>query len=154
MELTIGTKIEAIVTEILTYGFKLDYQGIGGTCNLLEITWDESLNSEKLLNLYQVGDTVTVIVNGVNQGHFYASIKAVTPKDNPWTTENAPQLNDVLEGWVLTVTEYGYFIGLPNKARALLLHEDSHSTLDQGTKTTVVVKSIDLTRHRIFLKSR
>lgn len=115
-KLQVGDTIEGTVKNVTDFGAFIDLGGVDGLLHISEMSWGRVENPKKV---FQVGDTVKVLVKDINDTKVALSLKF--PESNPWanaTTDYAVG-NDVV-GRVARMTDFGAFVELAPGVDALL----------------------------------
>lgn len=115
-KLKIGDSVEGIVKNVTDFGAFIDLGGVDGLLHISEMSWGRVENPKKV---FQVGDTVTVLIKDINETKIALSLKF--PKTNPWanaTTDYA--VGTELSGRVARMTDFGAFVELAPGVDALL----------------------------------
>jgi small subunit ribosomal protein S1 len=156
----VGTKIRGEVVNVMSYGafVKLE-DGIEGLVHISEMSWTKRINHPT--EVVQIGDTVDVVVLGINKEKQEISLGMKQTQPNPWDDVAAkypPGAN--VKGVVRNLTNYGAFIELEEGVDALLHVSDmswtrkiSHASemLKKGQELECQVLSVDQERKRIAL---
>ena len=114
--LQIGDTIEGVVKNVTDFGAFIDLGGVDGLLHISEMSWGRVENPKKV---FQVGDTVKVLVKDINDTKVALSLKF--PETNPWA--NAAEdfaVGSVITGKVARMTDFGAFVELAPGVDALL----------------------------------
>lgn len=115
-KLEIGDRIEGTVKNVTDFGAFIDLGGVDGLLHISEMSWGRVDNPKKV---FQVGETLTVLVKDINDTKVALSLKF--PESNPW--ENASDKfapGSVINGKVARMTDFGAFVELAPGVDALL----------------------------------
>ncbi len=115
-KLQVGDRIEGTVKNVTDFGAFIDLGGVDGLLHISEMSWGRVENPKKVFN---VGDTVTVLVKDINDTKVALSLKF--PETNPWA--NAAEdyaVGTVVTGKVARMTDFGAFVELAAGVDALL----------------------------------
>jgi small subunit ribosomal protein S1 len=156
----VGTKIRGEVVNVMSYGafVKLE-DGIEGLVHISEMSWTKRINHPT--EIVQIGDTVDVVVLGINKEKQEISLGMKQTQPNPWDDVAAKYPpGATVKGVVRNLTNYGAFIELEEGVDALLHVSDmswtrkiSHASemLKKGQELECQVLSVDQERKRIAL---
>ena len=111
-KLKVGDVVEGTVKNVTDFGAFIDLGGVDGLLHISEMSWGRVENPKKV---FQVGDTVKVLVKDINDTKVALSLKF--PETNPWA--NAATGN-VVKGTVARMTDFGAFVELAPGVDALL----------------------------------
>jgi small subunit ribosomal protein S1 len=156
----VGTRIKGTVVNIMSYGafVKLE-DGVEGLVHVSEMSWTRRINHPS--EVVAIGDTVEVVVLGINKEKQEISLGMKQTEANPWTQvqEKYPP-GTRLKGRVRNLTTYGAFVELEEGVDGLLHVSDMSWTkkvthpsevLKKGDKIEVVVLSVDPEKKRVAL---
>jgi small subunit ribosomal protein S1 len=156
----VGSRIKGQVVNIMSYGafVKLE-DGVEGLVHVSEMSWTRRINHPS--EVVAIGDTVEVVVLGINKEKQEISLGMKQTESNPWTQvqEKYPP-GTKLKGRVRNLTNYGAFIELEEGIDGLLHVSDLSWTkkvthpseiLKKGDKIEVVVLSVDQEKKRVAL---
>ena len=144
-ELMEGQVLEGQVASVTTFGVFVDVGAADGLVHRSEITWDKGIEPT---TLYHPGDTVHVLVTGVDRerGRISLSIKRLA--EDPW--ERAVRelaLGTEVEATVTRVMPYGAFARVPMGIEGLI-HVSEIASRRIATPSEVV-RPGDLVRVRV-----
>jgi len=154
-ELPIGTKLTGSITGIVDFGLFVRVNDVEGLVHISEVSWDRVTNLRELFN---VGDSVDVIVTDVTGGRVSLSMKRLT--SDPWVEKVASlKIGQPITGTVSKVTSFGAFVevapdvlGLAHISEFGLSGEERLAdVVKTGEPADFMVKSIDMAQHRINL---
>ena len=114
--LKVGDTVEGTVKNVTDFGAFIDLGGVDGLLHISEMSWGRVDNPKKL---FQVGETVKVLVKDINDTKIALSLKF--PETNPWN--NATEdfaAGKVVTGKVARMTDFGAFVELAPGVDALL----------------------------------
>jgi len=156
----VGSKVTGQVVNVTSYGafVKLE-DGVEGLVHISEMSWTRRINHPS--EVVAIGDTVEVVVLGINKEKQEISLGMKQTEVNPWTVveEKYPPGTRV-KGRVRNLTSYGAFIELEEGIDGLLHVSDMSWTkkithpsemLKKGDKIEVVVLSVDQEKKRVAL---
>ena len=111
-----GDVVEGTIKNVTDFGAFIDLGGVDGLLHISEMSWGRVENPKKV---FQVGDTVKVLVKDINDTKVALSLKF--PETNPWA--NATEdfaVGSVITGKVARMTDFGAFVELAPGVDALL----------------------------------
>ena len=115
-KLSVGDTIEGTVKNVTDFGAFIDLGGVDGLLHISEMSWGRVENPKKV---FQVGETVKVLVKDIHDTKIALSLKF--PETNPWA--NAAEdyaVGTVITGKVARMTDFGAFVELAAGVDALL----------------------------------
>ena len=114
--LKVGDTVEGTVKNVTDFGAFIDLGGVDGLLHISEMSWGRVDNPKKL---FQVGETVKVLVKDINDTKIALSLKF--PETNPWNNAaEAFAAGKVVTGKVARMTDFGAFVELAPGVDALL----------------------------------
>ncbi|VAW44257.1 SSU ribosomal protein S1p [hydrothermal vent metagenome] len=156
----VGSRHFGNVTNITDYGCFVEIEdGIEGLVHVSEIDWtNKNINPAKVV---QPGDEVEVCILEIEENKRRISLGMKQCKPNPWVifSENA-QKNDVIEGKIKSITDFGIFIGLEGGIDGLVHLSDiswnepgetAIRNFKKGDLVKATVLIIDAERERVSL---
>lgn len=156
--LEIGDTIRVTVSNIEHYGAFVDLgNDIEGFLHISEIAWDKNIKNPKLY--IKEGEEIEVEVIEINVGErrLRVSLKNLTPK--PFDVfAKSHKVNDVVEGEISTITNFGAFVKIGN-IEGLLHNEDASWVKNEkckdlftvGQKIKVKIIKIDTENSKVSL---
>lgn len=114
--LQVGDTIEGTVKNVTDFGAFIDLGGVDGLLHISEMSWGRVENPKKV---FQVGETLKVLVKDINDTKVALSLKF--PETNPWA--NAAEnfaVGTIITGRVARMTDFGAFVELAPGVDALL----------------------------------
>ncbi|MFH1023124.1 MAG: 30S ribosomal protein S1 [Planctomycetota bacterium] len=157
---TAGMKIKGTVVSIMNYGcFVRIEDGIEGLVHISEMSWTKRVNHPS--ELVAVGETMDVVVLGINKEKREISLGMKQVESNPWEKiqEKYP-VGTKLKGQVRALTDYGAFIELEENIDGLLHVSDMSWTkkvahpgevVKKGDELEVVVLAVDPEKKRVAI---
>lgn len=148
----VGEKYTGKVSALMNYGIFVNLDnGADGLVHISEVSWQKT---DDLSKLFKVGDTIEVIVLGINEqdGKLNLSLRQLQP--DPWTDLAGKYVKDQLvSGKITKVTQYGVFVQLEENVEGLIRISKIPPTMElkEGEKMSCVVESVDLASHKISL---
>jgi small subunit ribosomal protein S1 len=156
----VGTRVQGDVVNVMSYGafVKLE-EGIEGLVHISEMSWTKRINHPS--ELVQIGDSIEVVVLGINREKQEISLGMKQTQANPWdqVAQKYPP-NTMVEGTVRNLTNYGAFIEIEEGIDGLLHISDMSWTrkighpnevLEKGQRISCQVLNVDQERKRIAL---
>ena len=159
----VGSMVRGQVVNIVPYGafVKLE-EGIEGLVHISEMSWTRRINHPT--EVAAIGDTVEVVVLGINQEKEEIALSIKQTEVNPWElVEQKYPPGTIIEGRVRNLTNYGAFIEIEEGVDGLLHISDMSWTRKIGHPSDVVKKaekikclvlSVDPQRKRVALGMR
>ena len=156
----IGSRHSGEVVNIVSYGafVKLE-EGIEGLVHVSEMSWTRRVTNPS--ELVAVGDSIDVVVLGINPQRQEISLGMKQTEVNPWTlVEERYPPGTVIEGKVRNLTNYGAFIEIEEGIDGLLHITDiswtkkinhPNEVLQKGETVRSAVLSVDQEKKRVAL---
>ncbi|MBD5405870.1 30S ribosomal protein S1 [bacterium] len=110
----VGKIYKGIVTNLTDYGAFIDLEdGIEGLVHVSEISWTKkNLQPSKVLSVSSEVDVMVLEIDREKR-RISLGLKQCTP--NPWKEfEETHSVNDIIEGEIKNITEFGIFVSLGN----------------------------------------
>jgi len=159
-ELMEGQVLQGTVASVTTFGVFVDVGAADGLVHRSEITWDKGIEPT---TLYHTGDTLRVLVTGVDRERGRISLSIKRLEEDPW--ERAVRelaLGTEVEATVTRVMPYGAFARVPIGIEGLIHVSEIASrriatpteVLRPGDLVRVRVVAIDPDRRRLSLSMR
>ena len=113
-----GQVVDGIIKNVTDYGVFVDLGGIDGLLHVTDISWGRSENPQKT---FRVGDPIKVKVLKYDAEKQRVSLGLKQMTDDPWANvaEKFPS-GSVVEGKVISMTNYGAFISLEDGVEGLI----------------------------------
>ena len=157
-KLKVGDTVEGTVKNVTDFGAFIDLGGIDGLLHISEMSWGRVENPKKV---FQVGETVKVLIKDIHDTKIALSLKF--PETNPWV--NAAEdyaVGKVIEGKVARMTDFGAFVELTPGVDALLhvsqisrAHVDKPSdVLSVGQVITAKIVDLNVDEKKISLSMK
>ncbi len=155
-----GDKIHGKVTNITDYGCFVEIaDGVEGLVHVSEMDWtNRNIHPSKVVSL---GDEIDVKLLEVDTERRRISLGLKQCKVNPWEHFNETHnKNDVVEGEIKSITDFGLFIGLDGGIDGLIhlsdiswnmSGEEAIKGYKKGDKVQAIVLQIDPVKERISL---
>ena len=156
----VTSEVKGEVVNLMSYGafVKLE-EGVEGLVHISEMSWTRRINHPS--ELVAIGDTVDVVVLGINKEKEEISLGMKQTEQNPWelVEKNYPPGTEVV-GRVRNLTSYGAFIEIEEGIDGLLHVSDmswtrkvSHPSemLQKGDTVKCVVLEVDPEKRRVAL---
>lgn len=159
-EMQPGQKRCGVVTTVCDFGAFIDLGGIEGLAHISEISWGRINHPGDVL---KTGQTVDVYVMNVDraQRRVALSIKRLQP--DPWATVSERYMIDqIVEGLVTTVVDFGAFVRLEEGVEGLIhISELAEGTflhprnvVHEGERLHVKILNVDVAHRRLGLSLR
>lgn len=150
MKIETGDIIKSVITDLSDVGLEVSHNGYRGTVRIIDIEWNLYGCVKRMHQSYQKGDKIDVLVTAAVDDTFLASIKDLSPEDNPWYRPEIYEKGNIFDGEIIQETDFGYFIKLSSDAEALLLKENSgkHKT---GKSIRVKIDHSDPSKEKIIV---
>ena len=150
--------VEGVVKNITDYGAFIDLGGVDGLLHVIDISWKRVNHPSDVL---KVGETIKVKVIRFNKETGRISLGMKQLEADPWEQiKDKVKIDDILEGEVTNITDYGAFVeifpgieGLVYVTEVSWTQKNVHpiNFLKQNQMIKVKVMDIDLEKRRISL---
>ncbi|MBT3903554.1 30S ribosomal protein S1, partial [bacterium] len=109
-QVEIGGSIKGKITSITDYGLFVEVApGVEGLVHISEISWTERIHD--LNKLYNVGDTIDVLVVSLNRENRRMSLSVKQLDKDPWKdVEESLEVGTKIKGTISNITEFGIFV--------------------------------------------
>jgi small subunit ribosomal protein S1 len=156
----VGARFRGKVTNVTDYGAFVELEpGVEGLVHVSEMSWvKKNVHPNKIVN---PGQDVEVMVLEVDSNKRRISLGLKQCVENPWTEfAQSHPLDDVLEGEIRNITEFGLFVGLPGDIDGMVHLSDlswdkpgdeAVKEYQKGQMVQVKVLDIDPEKERISL---
>ncbi|MBM4033700.1 MAG: 30S ribosomal protein S1 [Planctomycetes bacterium] len=156
----VGSRVRGQVVNIVSYGafVKLE-DGVEGLVHISEMSWTRRINHPS--DVVAIGDTVEVVVLGIDLEKEEISLGMKQTEANPWeVVEEKYPPGTVIKGRVRNLANYGAFIEIEQGIDGLLHISDMSWTkkvthpsemLKKGDKIEAVVLSVNQEKKRVAL---
>ena len=156
--LTEGDVRTGVVRNLVEFGAFVDLGGVDGLIHISELDWKYVTHPSEVLN---VGDEVEVYVLSVERERERVGLSRKRVLSDPWgsVTERL-HVNEVVEGRVTKVADFGVFVDLGEGVEGLVHTSEIHggkaacADIETGSPIKVRVIKIDRWRRRIALSLR
>ena len=159
-KLVVGQRVKGKISGIVAFGIFVTFGQVEGLVHVSEIEWGHCKDTR---NYGRVGDTVEVMVIGIEDGKISLSMKRLT--ENPWENiEKDFPLGKKIKATINKVTPFGVFVSLTDQINGLIhiseLYKDVADSKDPvlefkvGDKVEAYVITVDQNEHRIALSIR
>lgn len=139
-----GDRIEARVVDVRDNGIFLEYGGLRGLVQVVELTWDERA-PPRPERYAETGDRLEVLVLAVGPDRFGASLKRLDPSADPWRLANI-RVGARHSSVVRSVREFGVFVNLDAGLVALLR---ACPPLEVGQRCEVELTHVDRSARKL-----
>jgi small subunit ribosomal protein S1 len=115
-----GQKVKGTISNITDFGmFVLLKPGIDGLVHVSDLSWTEHI--EHPGDVYKKGEAIEAIVLGVDVENKKISLGIKQLTENPWEgIESVYKVNDIIEGEVSRITNFGIFVKLSGGIEGLV----------------------------------
>ena len=116
----IGSKMSGIVTNVTDYGSFIELEdGIEGLVHVSEMSWTKkNVHPNKILSSSEKVEVMVLEIEEEKKTNIFG-IKQC--QENPWQVfKDNNKVNDVLEGEIKNITDFGIFVGLENDIDGLI----------------------------------
>jgi small subunit ribosomal protein S1 len=153
--LKVGDVVTGRVTGVRDFGVFVDIGGADGLIHVSELAWHRVPHPRDVV---EVGDEIRVHVLELDQGNQRIALSLRRTLSDPWDIVNDTyQIDQIVEGTVSNVVDFGAFVVLPDGIEGLLhitemadgTLTEPHSYLQRGDKVTVRIVRIEPERRRI-----
>ncbi len=113
-----GDVMKGEVRRLEKFGAFIDIGGLDGLAHISQLSWKRVKHPSEVVS---IGDQVDVEILDVDKEKNRLSLKVLNVQDNPWDDINAfHNVNDVVEGTVVRVAEFGAFVQLSSGVEGLV----------------------------------
>jgi small subunit ribosomal protein S1 len=116
----VGDRVRGTVARLTDFGAFVNLvPGVDGLVHISEMSWSKKIR--KPSDLVSVGDSVEVVVLGVNTGEKRISLGLKQALGDPWEeAEQKYAVGSIVEGPVTNMTNFGAFIDLGNGIEGMI----------------------------------
>ncbi len=159
-ELAVGQRRRGTVSSITDFGVFVDLGGVDGLVHISELSWQHVDNPHEL---FRVGDEVEVEVLEVDRERERIGLSIRKTMQDPWErVEEKYASNQLVEGRVIRLTEFGAFVELEPGVEGLLHTSEMvggpgvalEDVLKPGDEVLLKVLRVERERRRIGLSAR
>ncbi|MDQ6699202.1 MAG: 30S ribosomal protein S1, partial [Acidobacteriota bacterium] len=155
-----GDRVKGAVSRVTDFGAFVELEpGLDGLIHLSEMSWSKKVR--KPSDVVKPGDTVEVVVLGVNAAEHRVSLGLKQTLGDPWAeAEKKYQPGTIVEGPVTSLTKFGAFVQLEGEIEGMI-HvgdisaekriEHPQDVLKNGQQVRAVVLEMDRDRRRLRL---
>ena len=145
-----GDLINGVIIKIEMRGLYVSYNGLIGFVDLIKLSW--VYFGRQPFRFYQVGEKITVKVLFVQPNEFYdfgASLRDITPLNNPWLYPELFAVGTRLEATVKQGFDFGYYMYLGFGLTANMPIENARRVLNVGEFVAVKIVSVDVRKNLV-----
>lgn len=151
----VGNIIEGEVTALADFGAFVKFEALEGLVHISEIAWQRIDHPRDLL---KIGQMVKAEIIGIEGSKIFLSMKKLI--NDPWADVSIRyNVGDVVEGTVLKVNPFGFFVELDPEIHGLAhvselseqAVEDVTTIAKEGDKLSFRIVSIEPKEHRLGL---
>jgi len=148
-DITIGDKMEGVVTGIMPFGIFVDLGGVEGLVHISEIAW-EKVNHPT--DYFTVGQLVKVQVLGVDDVSKKLALSVKRLTTNPWeTVDSKYTVGDKIKGIVSKIVPFGAFVTLEKGLDGLIHISEADGPLTEGQEIEAVITQVDGANQKLAL---
>jgi len=143
MTLQIRDIIKVKINEVFAYGVIGNYDGHRIYVDLRELSWESPILQKSIPS---VGDEIKAVVTNISDRHdsdFLASVRQLTPEENPWYDPSVYKIGDEFVGQIDSVNSFGCWAVHPNGADVRLLIDGLKLGLKKGQKISLRIIDIN-----------
>ena len=156
----IGSKLSGVVTNITDYGSFVELEdGIEGLVHVSEMSWTKkNVHPNHLLSS---SEKIEVMVLEIEEDKRRISLGIKQCTENPWESFNKEfQVNQVIEGEIKNITDFGIFVGLKGDIDGLVHLSDISwdgngdeliKNFKQGTSLKTKILDINVENEKVSL---
>lgn len=117
-ELTPGRLVHGVVKNITNFGAFIDIGGVDALLHSNDMSWAKVSHPKHIVN---IGDEIEVLVLSIDQAAGKVALGLKQKSEDPWLniTEKYPK-DSMVEGEVVSLTDFGAFLRLENGVEGLL----------------------------------
>ena len=156
----IGERVHGTVTRLMDFGAFVELEpGVEGMIHVSEMSWVKKVR--KPSDLVKAGDTVEVVLLGINAGERRMSLGLKQALGDPWAGAAAKfAVGSVVEGPVMSIAKFGAFVQVAEGIEGLIHISDMHAEKRINTPLEVVkvgqsvkaqVLELDIEKRRLKL---
>ncbi len=156
----IGDRVHGVVTRVADFGAFVELEpGVEGLVHLSELSWSKKVR--KPADVVKPGDTVEVMVLGVNPAERRISLGLKQALGDPWAgIESRFPVGGVVEAPIVSITKFGAFVQLAEGVEGMIHVGDisaekrinhPQEALKPGQAVRAQVLEVDSERRRIRL---
>ncbi len=151
----VGSSVEGEITALADFGAFVRFGALEGLVHISEIAWQRIDHPRDLL---KIGQTVSAEIIGIEGSKIFLSMKKLVR--DPWADiEKRYKVGDAVEGTVLKVNPFGFFVELDPEIHGLahvseIIDKpgvDVNTIAKSGDKLTFKIISIEPNEHRLGL---
>lgn len=155
-----GEKRTGVVSRLAKFGAFVDLGGIDGLIHISDMSWKRVNNPAEIVS---VGDKVEVYIIDFDKSKDRISLGLKEVSQDPWNTVSDKfRVNDLVEGTVVRLTDFGAFVEIAEGIEGLVRNSEiaeekvtkASAALNTGDKVKVKVLEIDKKNQRLGLSIR
>lgn len=151
-EIKNGDKVEGVVTGIMPFGAFIDLGGVEGLVHISEIAWEKVSHPS---NYFKVGQTIQVLVLGVDEQSRKLALSVKRLSSNPWeTVETKYPVGSKVKGTVSKIVPFGAFVTLEKGLDGLVHVSEAAGPLKEGEEIEAIVIQVDGASQKLALSTR
>jgi len=160
-KLKVGDIVKGVVKNITDYGAFIDLGGVDGLLHITDMSWGRLEHPSQMVS---IGDTIEVMILNFDKEKERISLGLKQKTPDPWLkVEDTYHPGDIVEGKVISITDYGAFVELAPGIEGLIHYSEMswtqknvrpHEVVSLGQKVKVKILQIDSSSRRISLSLR
>jgi small subunit ribosomal protein S1 len=151
-EIKAGATVEGIVTGIMPFGVFVDLDGVEGLVHISEIAWEKVSHPS---HYFTVGQTIKVLVLGVDDQSKKLALSVKRLSSNPWeTVETKYPIGVKVKGIVSKIVPFGAFVTLEKGLDGLIHVSEAAGPLKEGQEVEATVIQVDGANQKLALSTR
>jgi len=148
-----GDVVTGVITSLTDFGAFVKIDGVEGLLHNQDTTWEKGVKAK---DLYNSGDEVEVKIAKINRDDQKISLNRKILEESPVEKfASSHRVNDIVNGTVRDVKDFGVFVSLQEGVDALIRNEDLEplkaEELEKGQEIEAAIVAIDAKRDRIRL---
>jgi small subunit ribosomal protein S1 len=156
-QLQVGEMRQGVVTKLMKFGAFVDLGGVEGLIYLDDLAWYRVSDPSEVVS---EGDQVTVFIANIDKKNDKISLVLKKVDEDPWQgAANYYKVDDLIEGTVVRLTDFGVFVELEAGIEGLVHISEISSqrirkpsdVLKVGDSVQAVILSIDAKSKRLSL---
>lgn len=150
--ITEGDILEGVVTGIMPFGVFVDLDGVEGLVHISEIAWEKVSHPS---HYFAVGNTIKVMVLGIDQNTKKLALSVKRLSANPWeTVEEKYPVKSKIKGKVSKIVPFGAFVTIEKGLDGLIHISEADGPLKEGDEVEAIVTQVDGKNQKLALSVR
>jgi small subunit ribosomal protein S1 len=144
--------LDGIVTGIMPFGVFVDLGGVEGLVHISEIAWEKVSHPGQY---FSVGQSIKVMVLGVDDRTQKLALSVKRLMDNPWdTVEEKYPIGTKVKGKVNKIVPFGAFVTIEKGLDGLIHVSEADGPLEEGSEVKAIVTQVDGSKQKLALSVR